>query len=220
MNIGCGGEDSVMQQHNHQWLQWLWRVGQRSWLSHLFKAVHRLRETVLPDAGSPNPKFNPTLLELGALVEVMEHALSGIAKLDADGRYLYINKSYAEMVGLQPEAMIGMNWKQTVHPDHLEQLKSAYQQMLQDGKVELEARGIRTDGSSFYKQLVMISSYDQQQRFTGHYCFAKDISDRKQNEIALQNSQARFAGILEIASDAIISVNTAHQITLFPQSIC
>jgi PAS domain S-box-containing protein len=44
-----------------------------------------------------------------------------------------------------------------------------------------------------------------------------DITARKQVETALQFSQARFAGILDIAKDAIISVNQDHKITLFNQ---
>ncbi|MFB2978770.1 PAS domain S-box protein [Microseira sp. BLCC-F43] len=43
------------------------------------------------------------------------------------------------------------------------------------------------------------------------------ITARKQAEEALRVSQARFAGIVEIAKDAIISVNSSQRITLFNQ---
>ncbi|MEG4571564.1 diguanylate cyclase [Microcoleus sp. N3A4] len=120
------------------------------------------------------------------LMIALENAVSGISQLDTQGRYIFVNQSYANAVGYQPEEMIGMFWEKTVHPDDLEKLIAAYQQMQQDGKVEVEARGIRRDGSSFYKQLVMISIHDDRQQFIGHHCFMKDISDRKQAEASLQ----------------------------------
>ncbi len=133
------------------------------------------------------------------LIIALENAVSGISKLDTQGRYLFVNQSYANAAGYQPEEMIGMLWPKTVHPDDLEKLIAAYQQMLKDGKVEVEARGIRKDGSSFYKQLVMISIYDDQQQFIGHHCFMKDITDRKEAEKALQKSQSLLSEAQRIA---------------------
>ncbi|MBD2158146.1 PAS domain S-box protein [Leptolyngbya sp. NM3-A1] len=123
----------------------------------------------------------------------LENAVMGISYLDTEGRYQKVNQTYAGMVGYQPEEMLGMSWIQTVHPDELERMVAVYEGMQQSGQVELETRGMRRDGSDFYKQLVMVASYDEHHQFRGHYCFMKDISDRKATEAQLRNNEAALA---------------------------
>ena len=122
----------------------------------------------------------------------LSNAVEGISQLDRQGHYIHVNQSYASTVGYLPAEMIGMTWWQTVHPDDLAALNAAYQQMLAAGKAEVEARGIRKDGSIFYKQLVMVAVHDEQKQWVGHYCFMKDISDRKRAEEALRQSEEKF----------------------------
>jgi PAS domain S-box-containing protein len=124
-------------------------------------------------------------VELQEMSAALENAVSGISRLDSCGRYLSVNREYASMAGYQPEEMLGMSWQITVHPEDLEKMQTAYQQMLELGKVEAETRGIRKDGTIFYKQLVMIPAYDERQKFTGHHCFAKDITERVETHQAL-----------------------------------
>jgi two-component system, NtrC family, sensor kinase len=126
--------------------------------------------------------------ELRDLSIALANAVEGISRLDSQGRYITVNKAYANTAGYQPEEMIGMEWVLTVHPEDQEKLIEAYEQMLRDGKVEAEARGVRKDGSVFYKQVVMVSAYDCQQRFIGHHCFLKDITERKQMEQELKQA--------------------------------
>ncbi|HEY9638936.1 MAG TPA: GAF domain-containing protein [Coleofasciculaceae cyanobacterium] len=120
--------------------------------------------------------------ELRALSAALESAVEGISQLDAQGRYLKVNPAYANIVGYQPEDLIGLNWIQTVYPDDLAAVRVAYQRMLSEGKAEVEARAVRKNGSIFDKQVVMVKAYNLQQQFIGSYCFVKDISDRREIE--------------------------------------
>ncbi|ABA22037.1 PAS/PAC sensor hybrid histidine kinase [Trichormus variabilis ATCC 29413] len=120
--------------------------------------------------------------ELLHLSQALESAVEGISQLDTQGHYIKVNPAYAQITGYTPEEMIGMEWTSTVHPDDQEKMMAAYRQMLKNGKVEMEARAMRKDGSAFYKQVVMVKAYNQQQECIGHYCFMKDISDRREVE--------------------------------------
>ena len=141
--------------------------------------------------------------ELRDLNNAMQNAVEGISRLDIDGRYLNINRAYAHKCGYEPEEMLGMEWPMTVHPDDVEMMISAYQEMLSCGQVEVEARGFRKDGSFFYKQLTMVKACDEQGIFNGHHCFMKDISDRKLTETALQESESKYRQIVELAEEGI-----------------
>ncbi|MBD2127999.1 PAS domain S-box protein [Microcoleus sp. ZQ-A2] len=122
------------------------------------------------------------LEELRNLSKALESAVEGIAQVDSQGRYFKTNPAYASMLGYQPEELVGMNWQQTIYPDELESIETAYQRMLIDGKAEFEAKALRKDGTVFDKQVVIVKAYDQHQQFIGNYCFMKDISDRREIE--------------------------------------
>jgi PAS domain S-box-containing protein len=141
--------------------------------------------------------------DLARFSSALSHAMEGVSLIDPQGHYVQVNQAYANMVGYSPEAMIGMDWQRTVHPDDLENVKLAYQHMLHEGKVDVEARGVRRDCSIFYKQLVMVTIFDSQQQMIGHYCFMKDISDRKQMEEALRESEQRLQSLLDNSTAVI-----------------
>jgi PAS domain S-box-containing protein len=143
-------------------------------------------------------------MELRDLSNAMQNTVEGISRLDPQGRYVTINPAYAHICGYEPEELIGVEWSNTVHPDEIERLNQAYQQMLKTGKVEVETRGVRKDGSYFYKQVTMVSAYDDQGQFSGHHCFMKDISEqqaalreRKQAEEQLKATNEQLQAVLD-----------------------
>ncbi|MEG3927326.1 response regulator [Microcoleus sp. T3_D1] len=149
--------------------------------------------------------------ELQQMSAALENAVAGISRIDPQGRYISVNVTYAAICGYQPEELLGREWQNTVHPEDVEKMVAAYEQMLRDGRVEAEARGMRKNGSSFYKQLVMVSTYDEQNVFVGHHCFMKDITDRKEAEEALQRQLQKALLLKQITQEIRQSLN-AQQI--------
>ncbi|WP_293121893.1 PAS domain S-box protein [Microcoleus sp. bin38.metabat.b11b12b14.051] len=141
--------------------------------------------------------------ELCDLTNALQNAVEGISRLDIDGRYINANRAYAHTCGYEPEEMVGMEWPLTVHPDDVEMLIAAYQEMLISGKVEVEARGVRKNGSFFYKHIMMVKACDTQGIFNGHHCFMKDITERKLTETALMESEFKYKQIVELAEEGI-----------------
>lgn len=181
--------------------KWLWERGQGVYAEDREQVFLEGFVTDISDRKSAE-------IELREMSAVLSNAVDGISQLNSQGRYLMVNQAYAQAVGYQPEEMIGMEWQRTVHPEDMEMVTAAYQQMLNTGKVEVEARGVRQDGSIFYKQLNMIAVYNEQGQSTGHYCFMKDISDRKSAEQKIREQ----AALLDIASDAIYVRDLEHRV--------
>ncbi len=120
--------------------------------------------------------------ELRNLSTALESAVEGISQFNPERRYIYVNQAYASMVGYQPQEMLGMEWQQTIHPEDQEKVMTTYQKMLETGKAEVEARGVRQDDSVFDMQVVMVKALDRQENYKGYYCFVKDISHRREIE--------------------------------------
>ncbi|MEG3896212.1 diguanylate cyclase [Microcoleus sp. SVA1_B6] len=142
--------------------------------------------------------------ELREMSTALANAVEGISRLDIFGRYISVNQAYGNIAGYQPEEMVGMNWQKTVHPEDCDRMMAAYQKMRAEGRVEVEVRGIRKDGSIFYKQVVMLAAYDSHERSIGHHCFMKNITDRKQAEAALQQEFERLSIVIATQQEIAI----------------
>ena len=135
--------------------------------------------------------------ELLEMSTALGNAVEGIARLDIHGHYIALNRAYAAALGYQQEEMMGMPWQQTVHPDSIHLVTAAYQQMMVESKAEVEIMSLRKNGSTFYSAKVMVAAYDWHDRLIGFHCFTKDITERKQAEAALIESQERLKLTLE-----------------------
>lgn len=147
--------------------------------------------------------------ELLEMSTALGNAVEGIARLDIKGRYIALNRAYAEALGYEQAAMIGMAWQDTVYSEDIAISESSRQQMLMQGKSEAEVRAIRKDGSTFYQEVVMVAAYDWYDQLIGHHCFTRDITERKLAETALLQQAERerlMAGLAQL------SASIAHRI--------
>ncbi len=126
-------------------------------------------------------------VELLEMSSALGNAVEGIARVDLEGRYVALNRAYAQALGYEAEEMIGMHWEETLHPEDIPIIKTAYQQMLEQGKVVIEARARRKDGFIFYEEIVLVPAHDLHDHVIGHHCFIRDITERRQAERSLSN---------------------------------
>jgi PAS domain S-box-containing protein len=86
---------------------------------------------------------------------LVEHATVGVARNALDGRFLYANPGFCQMVGYGAEELAQMTWQQITHPDDIE-LDLAQAKRLIAGEASsytMEKRYIRKDGSIVWASL-------------------------------------------------------------------
>jgi PAS domain S-box-containing protein len=123
-----------------------------------------------------------TELQVREFSMAMEHALDGIARLDPDRNFLSVNRSFAAMMGYESDEIVGLNRLSTVCDEDRDKLIAAFEKMKSEGKAEVEIKALRKDGSIFHQYAVMIRLCDKDESFSGFYCFAKDVTERKYHE--------------------------------------
>ncbi|MCT7972047.1 PAS domain-containing sensor histidine kinase [Laspinema olomoucense] len=132
---------------------------------------------------------------------------------------LYINPAYETMWGRSCESLYHnpYDWLDAIHPEDRPRVEQGMSQKYLNGEYDQEYRILRPDGSLRWIHSRAFPIRDQAGKLVKVAGLATDITDRKTAERALQASQARLAGLVEIAPDGIISVDAHQRITLFNQ---
>src|SRR5262249_18006002 len=114
----------------------------------------------------------------------LTNAMPGIARIDLQGRYAEVNTDCALMLGCWPADLIGPDWESPVPPDDRGAARAAHRRMLAEGKAEFEARAVRGDGTEFHMYALLVRRTDARGETAGHYCFLRDVTERKRAEDA------------------------------------
>jgi PAS domain S-box-containing protein len=163
--------------------------------------------------------------ELALAERTAQIALAGTAALvgsygyDLKSDEMQVSEGYAAIHGLPEGTTVTTRreWQHRLHPDDVGRLDGLRSQAFRERRREynVEYRIVLPGCGARWIESRSLISYDgdgNAQRVIGVNI---DVTNRKRTEIALQASEAKFAGILSIAGDAIISIDANYQITLF-----
>lgn len=122
----------------------------------------------------------------------IESSIDGIAILNRDREYLYLNQAYAELYGYEcSRELLGQSWDLLYKDVDFTGFEQEIIQISEIGRWRGIAKGRRTDGTEFHQEISLTGvEYDN------IICIVRDISDRINAEKELQKAKDRLEAVL------------------------
>jgi PAS domain S-box-containing protein len=141
---------------------------------------------------------------------VMESVIDGIAVTDADGEFLYVNETYADLYGYDDaEALLGEHWHVCYDETELSRFDDEIIPTLyEEGAWRGEALGRLADGTTFPQELSLTVADDG-----GIICVVRDITDRKEQERQLREAREFNEELVENAPFGLFRLDEELRIT-------
>ncbi|MFC6873425.1 PAS domain S-box protein [Halobellus marinus] len=148
--------------------------------------------------------------KLQARSTAMESSIDGMAILDANGEYAFVNQAHTDIYGYDDQdAFLGETWQMCYDEDEIGRFETEIMPTLYDqGAWRGEVRGQRKDGTTFPQELSLSVTDDD-----GIVCVVRDISGRKEREGELRAARRFNEELVENAPFGMFRLDEDLQIT-------
>jgi two-component system cell cycle sensor histidine kinase/response regulator CckA len=145
------------------------------------------------------------LRETGARLQTLIQAIPDVVYFkDAQGRNLVSNRAFEELVGLGQTEIVGKTDEQLLPPDLAEYCRQSDKEAMRKHEpVRFEEPFVGADGGGRIFETIKAPLFDAQDNIVGLVGVSRDITERKQAEEALRESEHRLRSFLNNSPDTI-----------------
>jgi PAS domain S-box-containing protein len=124
---------------------------------------------------------------------------------DIDTKYLGCSPSYAEIFGLDTEEIVGKRSEDIFSKDIASVHNQADRELFKNPGTQIYEYQFKHADGSLHDKIVSKATYnDDDGNLAGMVGFYTDITDRKQTEKALRESEERYRNLFELSPDGIV----------------
>ena len=132
----------------------------------------------------------------------------GIFRMNAAGEMVYANDRWREITGAPKSVALGQAWREALHPDDRPRVFAEWEAACQlQQAYSTECRFLRSDGSIVWVLGQVTPEFSEDGTVVGYVGTVTDISDRKQAEEDLKDSERRYETLTKLSSVGISRIN-------------
>ncbi len=126
-----------------------------------------------------------------------------ICQASKDGTYVYVSPSVKSVLGFKPQELVGKSMFDQVHPDDRSRVTSCMQNAITKYITQsVQYRCMKADGSYVWLDTKGTPIFDEG-LISGFVCNSSDITQQKNAENALRDSEEKYRTLIESAKDPI-----------------
>ncbi len=153
---------------------------------------------------------------------ILENIEDSYFEMNPVGTFTFVNNSLCHSLGYSREELIGMNYRSYTFEEDVESLNQVYGQVYRTGEPNkgFSHRIVGKDGKLRFIEASISPLQNQEGKIIGFRGLSRDITERKQAEEALRQSEERYRTILDSIEEGYFDVDLGGYFISFNDSMC
>lgn len=140
----------------------------------------------------------------GLFEDIVESSKDAIGYASLDGKFVLANQALAKLTGYSQDELLRMSYRELTPEEHRQLQATAVARVIETGEpAEFEREYIRKDGSRVPVALTLSMVKGEDGKPAGLAAIVRDITERKQAEAAMRQSEERYRRLVQVSPDAI-----------------
>jgi diguanylate cyclase (GGDEF)-like protein/PAS domain S-box-containing protein len=153
---------------------------------------------------------------------ILDEMEDGYFEVDLAGNFIFINDAGCRLLGYPKEELLGTSFRGHLNKEDTEIVYNAFGKIYSTGKPErgISYRAIRKDGTTGFAEIAGFPLQNQKGEIIGFRGIGREITERKQAEEVLRQSEEKHRNIIENIRDGYFEVDLTGNVTFFNDSTC